>query len=192
MTKVDGARTLVSWARTMFEYLMPELLLKSYPNTLLGETNLQVIAAQRSYARRRGVPWGVSESGYFGFDHRLNYQYKAFGIPDLGLKRGLVEDMVVSPYSTLLALPWAPRAALDNIRQLLEAGMEGEYGLYEAVDYTPQRMSKEQGGAVVRSYMAHHQGMGFIALANYLHDFAMRSEERRVGKECRARWSAYQ
>jgi len=173
MTKVDGARTLVSWAGTMFEYLMPELLLKSYPNTLLGETNLQVIAAQRSYARRRGVPWGVSESGYFGFDHRLNYQYKAFGIPDLGLKRGLVEDMVVSPYSTLLALPWAPRAALDNIRQLLEAGMEGEYGLYEAVDYTPQRMSKEQGGAVVRSYMAYHQGMGFIALANYLHDFAM-------------------
>lgn len=173
VTRVDGARALVSWAGTMFEYLMPPLLLKNYANTLLDETIGTVIAAQQSYARKRNAPWGISESGYYAFDYRLNYQYRAFGIPDLGLKRGLVEDMVVSSYSTLLALPFAPKAAMDNIRKLLAMGMEGQYGLYEAVDFTPARMPKNEGYAVVKSYMAHHQGMGFIALANCLQDFSM-------------------
>lgn len=172
VTRINGFRALVSWAGTMFEYLMPPLLLKNYPRTLLDETVHTVIAAQRNYGQRRNVPWGVSESGYYGFDYRLNYQYRAFGIPDLGLKRGLVEDMVVSSYSTLLALPFAPRAAMANIRKLLEAGLGGQYGLYEAADYTPARVSGE-GCSIVQSYMAHHQGMGFVAMANYFHNFAM-------------------
>lgn len=171
MTRIDGSRALVSWAGTMFEYLMPPLLLRNYPNTLLAETVQAVVAAQRRYAARRSLPWGVSESGYYAFDYRLNYQYRAFGIPDLGLKRGLVQDMVVSSYSTLLALPFAPREALANLARLRELGLEGEYGLYEAVDFTPQRVGSGLG--LVKSYMAHHQGMGFIALANYLLDFAM-------------------
>ena len=173
MAKVDGSRAMVSWAGTMFEYLMPPLFMKNYASTLLSETVHTAIAAQRSYARKRKVPWGVSESGYYGFDFRLNYQYRAFGIPDLGLKRGLAEDMVVSGYSSLLALPFAPRAAMDNIMDLLAEGAGGEYGLYEAVDYTPSRLDHGKKLAVVKSFMAHHQGMGFIALSNYLQDFAM-------------------
>ncbi|MDD4658574.1 MAG: glucoamylase family protein, partial [Eubacteriales bacterium] len=173
LVRVEGTRALVSWSGTMFEYLMPLLLTKNYANTLLAETAESVIAAQRSYAEKRHVPWGVSESGYYAFDYRLNYQYRAFGIPKLGLKRGLVEDMVVSPYSTMLALPFAPGAAMDNVRRLLSEGMGGEYGLFEAADYTPQRVPAKKQKAVVQSYFAHHQGMSLISLANYLNDFAM-------------------
>lgn len=171
-TRIGGKRALVSWAGTMFEYLMPALFHRTYPNTLLAETVETVIDAQQRYARKRNRPWGVSESGYYAFDYRLNYQYKAFGIPDLGLKRGLAEDMVVSSYSTFLALPFAPRAAADNLAALREQGLEGEYGLYEAVDYTPARTGGHDR-RIVKSYMAHHQGMSLVALANYLLDFAM-------------------
>ena len=173
LVRVEGTRALVSWSGTMFEYLMPLLLMKNYTNTLLAETVESVISAQRSYAKKRNVPWGVSESAYYAFDYRLNYQYRAFGIPDLGLKRGLADDMVVSPYSTLLALPFAPEAAIENIRQLLAEGMGGKYGLFEAVDYTPERVPAKKNKAVVQSYFAHHQGMSLISLANYLNDFAM-------------------
>ena len=137
LVRAKGAPALVSWSGTMFEYLMPLLLMKNYPNTLLAETTAAVISAQQRYGKLRKVPWGVSESGYYAFDYRLNYQYRAFGIPDLGLKRGLVDDIVVSPYSTLLALPFAPKAAIANIRRLLSEGMGGDFGLYEAIDYTP-------------------------------------------------------
>lgn len=171
MTRVAGRRALVSWAGTMFEYLMAPLLQRNYPNTLLAETVQTVVVAQQRYAAQRHLPWGVSESGYYAFDYRLNYQYRAFGIPDLGLKRGLVEDMVVSSYSTLLALPFAPQESLANLSQLQAAGLEGEYGLYEAVDYTPERVGPDLG--LVKSYMAHHQGMGLVALANYLLNFCM-------------------
>lgn len=173
LVRANGTGALVSWSGTMFEYLMPLLLMKNYPNTLLAETTTAVISAQHSFGKIRNVPWGVSESGYYAFDYRLNYQYRAFGIPDLGLKRGLVDDMVVSPYSTLLALPFAPQAAIANIRRLLSEGMGGEYGLFEAIDYTPQRMPAKKEKARVQSYFAHHQGMGLISLANYLNDFAM-------------------
>lgn len=173
LVRANGAPALVSWSGTMFEYLMPMLLMKNYPNTLLAETTAAVISAQQRYGKLRNVPWGVSESGYYAFDYRLNYQYRAFGIPDLGLKRGLVDDMVVSPYSTLLALPFAPRAAIANIHRLLAEGMGGEYGLFEAIDYTPQRMPAKKEKALVQSYFAHHQGMGLISLVNYLHDFVM-------------------
>ncbi|MFA6669937.1 MAG: glucoamylase family protein [Bacillota bacterium] len=168
LSVVDGYRGLVSWAGTMFEYLMPLLVLKNYKNTLLDETYGTIVKAQKSYGDKRNAPWGISESGYYAFDMLFNYQYKAFGVPDFGLKRGLAEDMVVSPYSTLLALPVNPRLAVDNIKRLKKEGLEGEYGFYEAVDYTPDRLPRGKRSVLVKSYMAHHQGMGFISLNNYL------------------------
>ncbi|MTI94296.1 MAG: hypothetical protein FH749_02255 [Firmicutes bacterium] len=168
LSRINGQRGLVSWAGTMFEYLMPPLVMKNYANTLLAETYSAVIKAQIEYGHARRIPWGTSESGYYGFDLRLNYQYQAFGIPELGLKRGLINEAVVSPYSTLLALPFAPREALDNIRRLQADDLEGDYGLYEAVDYTPERLPAGEKRGVVRSFMAHHQGMGFVAILNTL------------------------
>lgn len=173
LVRVEGAKALVSWSGTMFEYFMPLLFMKNYANTFLAETADSVIYAQRQYAGKHKLPWGVSESGYYAFDYRLNYQYRAFGIPKLGLKRGLVADMVVSPYSTLLTLPFAPEAAMENIRFLLAEGGGGRYGLFEAVDYTPSRLPRQEKKAVVQSYFAHHQGMSLISLANSLGDFAM-------------------
>ncbi|TDT61306.1 GH36-type glycosyl hydrolase domain-containing protein [Fonticella tunisiensis] len=170
LVDIDGYRSLVSWTGTMFEYLMPPIIMRTYKNTLLGETYSTVINAQIKYGRSRKVPWGTSESGYHGFDHILNYQYKAFGVPDLGLKRGLVKDMVISPYSTILALPFSPKDALLNLHKLTEYNLEGKYGFYESVDFTPERMPRSQKYAVVKSFMAHHQGMIITALNNYFNN----------------------
>lgn len=166
---------LVSWTGTMFEYLMPPLVMKHYENTLLAETYQTVLHAQESYGKQRNVPWGTSESGYYGFDLHLNYQYKAFGVPDLGLKRGLIDDMVVSPYSSLLALPFDPPKAMSNIQKLLEDDLEGEYGFYEAVDYTPERLPTGEGKKVVESFMAHHLGMSITAMSNFFHKNIMQA-----------------
>ena len=170
LSVLDGYRGLVSWAGTMFEYLMPLLVMKSYRNTLMDETYGTIVKAQKIYGDKRNTPWGISESGYYAFDMLLNYQYKAFGIPDFGLKRGLAEDMVISPYSTLLALPVNPELAVENIRRLKDEGLEGEYGFYEAIDYTPGRIARKKKKVIVKSYMAHHQGMSLISLSNYLND----------------------
>lgn len=169
LSEVEGRRGLVSWTGTMFEYLMPSLVMKHYPHTLLDQTYQTALLAQELYGEKRRVPWGTSESGYYAFDLQLNYQYKAFGVPDLGLKRGLIEDMVVSPYSTMLALPFIPHKALANLRRLLADGLEGEYGLYEAVDYTPERLPAGEKRKIVLSFMAHHQGMSLVAMDNLLH-----------------------
>lgn len=179
LTDVDGYRGLVSWAGTMFEYFMPHLIMKNYPNTLLDETYQFAARVQKKYGTQRGVPWGTSESGFFSFDIHLNYQYKAFGVPDLGLKRGLVNDMVVSPYSTLLVLPFDPDTAMENIIKLKEDGLEGEYGFYEAVDYTPERLFMGKKIGLVQSYMAHHQGMSLIALNNFFHKNIMQERFHR-------------
>lgn len=173
LTISEGYRSLVSWAGTMFEYLMPALVMRNYKNTLLDETYYTVIKAQMRYGDKRNVPWGTSESGYYAFDMMLNYQYKAFGVPDLGLKRGLIEDMVVSPYSTVLALPFEPKKAMENIKRLVSDGIEGNYGFYEAVDYTPERLPAGKRRALVQSFMAHHQGMILISLNNYLNENIM-------------------
>lgn len=167
---VNGKRSLVSWTGTMFEYFMPYLIMKNYQNTLLDETYHAVMEAQRHYGRQREVPWGISESGYYGFDLQLNYQYKAFGVPHLGLKRGLMEEVVVSPYSTLLALPYRPRESVENVKALINMGMEGTYGLYEAIDFTHGRLRSKNTHEIVKSFMAHHLGMGFVSLTNYFHD----------------------
>lgn len=173
LSLVDGYRGLVSWAGTMFEYMMPVLVMKNYYNTLLDETYATVIWTQKRYGQKRGVPWGTSESGFYAFDRLLNYQYKAFGVPDIGLKRGLIKDMVVSPYSTFLALPFEPGEAMENLKILKTEGLEGDYGFYEAIDYTPERILYGDKKAIVKSYMAHHQGMTFISLSNYLHENIM-------------------
>ncbi|HHY78373.1 MAG TPA: hypothetical protein GX498_07725 [Clostridiales bacterium] len=174
LTCIGKNRVLVSWTGTMFEYFMPSLIMKNYKNTILYETYQGVLKAQKEYGRENNVPWGISESGYYTFDLNLNYQYKAFGVPALGLKRGLVEDIVVSPYSSMLALNFDPKGTVYNIRKLIELGMEGKYGLYEAVDFTPKRReSIKSKYQIVKSFMAHHQGMSLLAINNYLNDDIM-------------------
>jgi hypothetical protein len=168
LTSSGGERVLLSWSGSMFEYLMPQLVMPSYDNTLLAETARVCVDLQIAYGKLRGVPWGISESGYNAVDASLNYQYRAFGVPGLGLKRGLAEDLVIAPYASALALMVAPEAACANLRRLAAEGLAGRFGLYEAIDYTPARLPRGQDSAVVRSFMAHHQGMVLLSLSYVL------------------------
>ncbi len=165
LTTAAGEPILLSWSGSMFEYLMPLLVMPTYEQTLLDETCKAVVARQIEYGKKRKVPWGVSESGYSAIDGHLNYQYSAFGVPGLGLKRGLAGEMVIAPYASALALMVAPEEACLNLQELSARGIEGKYGFYEAVDYTPSHLPPGQSSAVVRSFMAHHQGMSLLALA---------------------------
>ena len=173
LTRVDGSLALLSWSGTMFEYLMPLLLTRSYPGTLLDQSCRSALRRQMEYGDGRSAPWGISESGYYAFDAGMNYQYRAFGVPGLGLKRGLGDDMVVAPYASLLALPLAAGDVLVNYRRFRDLGMIGLYGPYEALDLTPSRLPVGQPQARVRSYMAHHHGMSMVAVANALQDDIM-------------------
>ena len=173
ITSVHGTPVLLSWSATLFEYLMPLLLMRSYPDTLLDESCRQAVRRQRDYAEDRGVPWGISESAYNLVDRHNNYQYKAFGIPGLGLKRGLGDEVVVAPYATALAMTLDPPASAANLRRLAAAGLEGDYGFFDAIDYTNRdsdaNVSRRHGpGVVVQAYFAHHEGMTLVALANAL------------------------
>ena len=141
LTHRDGELVLLSWSGSMFEYLMPELLMPAYPDTLLGETVKAAVATQIAYGAERGTPWGISESCYNAVDAREVYQYRAFGVPGLGFKRGLADDLVIAPYATMLALPVAPAEACRNLETLAANGYLGRYGFYEAIDYTPSRRS---------------------------------------------------
>ena len=173
LTSIGGEPILLSWSGSMFEYLMPLLVMPTYENTLLDETYKAVVKQQIEYGKKCGYPWGMSESGYNAIDVRLNYQYRAFGVPGLGLKRGLADDLVIAPYASALALMVAPREACLNLLRLVEEGLEGKYGFYEAIDYTPSRLPRGQSSVVVRSFMAHHQGMSFLSLAYLLLDRPM-------------------
>ncbi len=173
ITSVGGKRTLLSWSGTMFEYLMPPLLLPRYRDTLLDSSSRNAIQQQIAHGRAHNMPWGISESGFYSFDSAMNYQYRAFGVPGLGFKRGLGEDLVVSPYASLLALPFNPEEVLSNLDRLNEIGMKGRYGYYEAVDFTESRLPPGRTAAIVCSYMAHHQGMIMLALSNFLDDNRM-------------------
>lgn len=164
---------LVSWSGSMFEYLMPMLVMPSYENTLLDRTCRAAVRQQIAYGKLRGVPWGISESGYNRTDVELNYQYRAFGVPGLGLKRGLSEDLVIAPYATALALMIDPRAACENLQRLYRDGRSGNYGFYEAIDYTPTRLPPGESSATVRSFMVHHQGMSLLALSQFLQEGPM-------------------
>ncbi len=174
LTQIDGGgRALVSWTATMFEYLMPLLVTRDYAETLLDQTCKAIVARQIAYGREHNVPWGVSESAYNARDLHFNFQYGPFGVPGLGLKRGLSEDLVIAPYATLLAAMVAPAAALQNMHRLAQLGALARYGFYEAIDYTPERLPKNQTQVVIHSFMTHHQGMSLVALDNVLHGDVM-------------------
>ncbi|MCE5265265.1 MAG: cyclic beta 1-2 glucan synthetase [Deltaproteobacteria bacterium] len=173
LTTAGGEPILLSWSGSMFEYLMPLLVMPTYEHTLLDQTMKAAVARQIEYGHQRGVPWGSSESGYNAIDVHQNYQYRAFGVPGLGLKRGLAEDLVIAPYASAMALMVAPEEACRNLERLAAEGLAGRYGLYEAIDYTPSRLPRGQTGAVVRSFMSHHQGMSLLALASLLLDRPM-------------------
>ncbi len=173
LTSNGGEPVLLSWTGSMFEYLMPNLVMPTYTGTLLDQTCKAAVARQIEHGNALGLPWGVSESGYNVFDAHFNYQYRAFGVPGLGLKRGLGEDIVVAPYASVLALMVAPQAACKNLQRLAGMGLAGAYGLYEAVDFTPARLPRGETQAVVQSFMVHHQGMSLLALAYVLLDRPM-------------------
>ena len=159
----------------MFEYLMPRLLLRTLPDTLLAEACRTAVARQIEYGQQLGIPWGVSESAFNSQFLEGDYQYQSFGVPGLGLKKGLEQVRVVAPYATVMAAMIDPREALANMRRLASDGAEGPFGFYEAIDYTPDRLPQNARLAVVRSYMSHHQGMSLVALTNALcHDLMPR------------------
>jgi cyclic beta-1,2-glucan synthetase len=170
---VGGEQLLLSWSGSMFEYLMPLLVMPTYQDTLLDQTYRAIISAQIDYSRQRGVPWGISESGYNAVDANLNYQYRAFGVPGTGMKRGLADDLVVAPYATMLGLMVDAEASCENLQRMHAMGFMGKYGFYEAIDYTVSRLPRGQDFAVIRSFMAHHQGMGFLSLSYLLHNRPM-------------------
>ena len=171
---VDGGEPiLLSWSGSMFEYLMPLILMPTYEHTLLDQTCKAAVASQIDYGKKRGVPWGISESCYNMIDGHLNYQYSAFGVPGLGLKRGLAGDLVIAPYASALALMVAPEEAARNLEALASKGILGKYGFYDAVDYTKAHLPLGRSNSVVRSFMAHHQGMSFLSLAYLLLDRPM-------------------
>jgi len=175
MTPVDRGSALISWSGSMFEYLMPALVMRSPPGSLLEQSYRLVVRRQERYGATRGVPWGISESAFNARDLELTYQYSNFGIPGLGLKRGLSEDLVIAPYATALAAMIDPGAAAENLGRLATLGARGAYGFYEALDYTATRLPVGGAAGLVRAYMAHHQGMSVVAIANVLHDGAMRA-----------------
>lgn len=168
-----GKRSLSSWSGTMFEYVMPLIVMRNYEGTLLDETYRSVVEVQRKYGGEHDVPWGISESAFFAFDQQFNYQYKAFGVPGLGLKRGLIQDLVIAPYASFLALMVTPHQALLNIMRMEEMGFAGRYGLYESVDYTSERIPVGSKFKLVQCFMAHHQGMSFLALNNVMFENCM-------------------
>jgi cellobiose phosphorylase len=177
VTNVDGRAALMSWGGTMFEYLMPQLLLRNFPGTLLDQSCRASVRRQIEYGRQRRVPWGISECAYAFTDREGHYQYRAFGVPGLGLKRGLSTDLVIAPYATALASLVTPPAAVKNLERLGELGLDGQFGFHEAIDYTPRSRDVDTPGdapvrpVIVRAYFAHHQGMSIVALANVIcHD----------------------
>ncbi|TAK23403.1 MAG: DUF3131 domain-containing protein [Chloroflexota bacterium] len=168
LVAANGGRALLSWSATMFEYLMPMMVTRNYLRTVLNETCEAVVSRQIQYCSRRGIPWGISEAAYNTLDLALNYQYRAFGVPGLGLKPGLADDLVVAPYATALALSIDPRAAVGNLRRLAHEGMDGRFGFYESIDYTASRLPPGKSTAIIHAFMAHHQGMSLVAIANIL------------------------
>jgi cellobiose phosphorylase len=173
LTTIDGDPILLSWSGSMFEYLMPLIIMPNYENSLLYQTCKTAVNKQIEYGKQRDVPWGISESGYNSVDVQQNYQYRAFGVPGLGLKRGLSEDLVIAPYASALALMVMPEEACANLELLAKEGFLGRFGFYEAIDYTPARLPRGQNKAVVKSFMAHHQGMSLLSLAYILLDRPM-------------------
>uniref|UniRef100_Q07KF2 Glycosyltransferase 36 n=1 Tax=Rhodopseudomonas palustris (strain BisA53) TaxID=316055 RepID=Q07KF2_RHOP5 len=178
-TPLGNGSALISWSGSMFEYLMPSLVMRAPEGSLLEQTTRLVVQRQQSYATSLGIPWGISESAYNARDTEFTYQYSNFGVPGLGLKRGLSENLVIAPYATGLATMVAPLDARDNYRRLADIGALGRYGFYEALDFTPTRLPANRDVAIVRNFMAHHQGMTIVAIANTLQNGLMRARFHR-------------
>ena len=178
-TPIGNGSALISWSGSMFEYLMPSLVMRAPVGSLLEQTNKLIVDRQQEYAKSSGVPWGISESAYNARDIEFTYQYSNFGIPGLGLKRGLSENLVIAPYATGLATMVDATRAQANFALLASMGAAGNYGFYEALDFTPSRLREDQSVAIVRNYMAHHQGMTIVAIANCLRDGEMRNRFHR-------------
>ncbi|MFA7329472.1 MAG: glucoamylase family protein [Candidatus Delongbacteria bacterium] len=168
LTTAHGRQVLLSWSGSMFEYLMPRLVMPHFAGTLLDQTCTGAVARQIEYGRQRGVPWGISESCYNVQDGEGTWQYRAFGVPGLGLQRGLGDEVVVAPYATLLALLVDPRRAVANLRQMAARSWLGVYGFFEAVDFTPARLDEGESEVRIQSFFAHHHGMGLLALGQAL------------------------
>lgn len=166
-------QSLISWSGSMFEYLMPLLVMPTYPGTLLDQTYHAVVNLQIAYGKQCGLPWGMSESGYNAVDTQFNYLYRAFGVPGLGLKRGLEKDLVVAPYASAMALMVEPEAACQNLQRLVREYAVGNYGFYEAIDFTPTRLSRDSKRALVKSFMTHHQGMSLLSFSYLLNNQPM-------------------
>ncbi|WP_404400524.1 GH36-type glycosyl hydrolase domain-containing protein [Pelagibacterium halotolerans] len=178
-TPIGTGSALVSWSGSMFEYLMPSLVMRAPDGSLLARTNRTIVARQIDYASGLGVPWGISESAYNARDLEFTYQYSNFGVPGLGLKRGLSANLVIAPYATGLAAMVDPHSANENYARLADMGALGPYGFYEALDFTPARVPPKEKFAIVRNVMAHHQGMTIVSMVNTLLDGRMRARFHR-------------
>ncbi len=176
VTAVNGGSALVSWSGSMFEYLMPSLVMRAPSGGLLDQTTRLVVLRQIAYANSLGIPWGISESAFSARDIEFTYQYSNFGVPGLGLKRGLADNTVIAPYATGLAAMVAPRSAAKNFERLAREGGRGDYGFYEALDFTPIRMRKGENVAIVRAHFAHHQGMTIVSILNAVKNGEMRDK----------------
>ena len=173
-TPIGAGQALISWSGSMFEYLMPSLVMRAPAGSVLEQTNRRIVAQQQVYAASLDIPWGISESAFNARDLEMTYQYSNFGVPGLGLKRGLSENRVIAPYATGLAAMVDPQAALGNFAALTDRGAQGRYGFYESLDFTASRVPVGSDHVVVRNYMAHHQGMTITAIANVLNDGVLR------------------
>ena len=174
IVEIGFSGALMSWSGSMFEYLMPPLVMKEPHGGILNQTSHLIIKRQMQYARSKDIPWGISEAAYNARDREMTYQYTNFGVPGLGLKRGLAQNTVIAPYATVLAAQFKPREAVANLERLRSIGALGHFGFYDAVDFTPQRVPEGTDHAVVYNYMAHHQGMSVVAVANVIFEGRMR------------------
>ena len=170
LTNLNEYKGLISWSGTAFEYLMPNINIPTFEGSLIDESCKFMIMSQIEYAKRLGIPWGISESAFNLKDLQLNYQYKAFGIPWLGLKRGLADEMVVASYGSILAINYIPKEVIKNLKELEKQGIYNKYGFYEAIDYTPERLSKGEKYETVKTYMAHHQALILLSINNLIND----------------------
>lgn len=173
LTLVKGTPCFVSWSGTMFEYLMPNIVMLEYEGSVFAETSKAAVLQQIEYAKRMGIPWGISESQHFQFDQDSNYQYKAFGVPELRLQPSFSESLVVAPYATILAIGYAEKDSFSNLRKMAELGCIGDYGYYEAIDFNSPDPLAMTTYSIVKSFMAHHQGMNLVAINNFLHNKIM-------------------
>lgn len=170
LTVLNKYKGLISWSGTAFEYLMPNVNIPKYPASLLDESCKFMIMSQKEYAKKLDIPWGISESAFSITDFNNNYQYKAFGIPWLGLKRGLEEEIVVSSYGSILAISEEPKEVIENLKVLEKEGMNQKYGFYESIDFTPARLKRGKKSEPVKTYMAHHQGLILLSITNLVKD----------------------